>query len=160
MAGSRLYLDRPYVFPGVEIASAPWSTDYVITNAFATISGWSAVAPAGSPAYSVVLGPLLLNCVTGTNAAGTGFTVEAKAIDEASATVAYVQWKFFSSSASSQTWVDTRVSWSKRLTSPATDKTYTVQAKCSLVGTNSCTAKLFTSQSGFPDPELAILRRA
>lgn len=145
--------------PGSEIAASILSANYVMTNAFVTVPSWQVVVPANSGTIEVgVPEGLLVNIVTGTNAAGTAFTVSLRIEDEANALVGFTQWQIFSSSAGSQGWASV-VPLMKSVPNNIAVKTYHVAAKMDKVGTLSATSTIFTAASGFTNPTLRAVRR-
>lgn len=142
-----------------EIAAASFSAGYTVTNGWTTVPGWQVVVPANSgPVEVALVGGMLVNIVTGTNPAGTGFAYEARIVDELNAILDYSQWRIASSAATAQTWVN-KLMLGKSVANNAANKTYTVQVMCSMVGTAGCTASIFASGQGFTDPTLRALRR-
>lgn len=145
--------------PGAEIAASVLSANYVLTTAFVTIPSWQVVVPANSGTIEVgVPEGLLVNIVTGTNPAGTAFTVSLRIEDEANALVGFTQWQIFSSSALSQGWAQV-VPLMKSVSNNGAAKTYHVAAKMDKVGTLSATSTIFTAASGFTNPTLRAVRR-
>lgn len=146
------------VVPGMEIANSVLSSNYVFTSSYADVgAAWSVVVPANMGVVELNITPLLLTCVTGTNAAGTMFSVEIEIVDEAAAVVGYFLWKFGSSLATTQSFTVTQ-SYTRRVANNGSQKTYHIKARNTLVGTNSCTSTLFSSASGFFDPVLSARR--
>lgn len=144
---------------GSVIAAALLSTNYVATVAFAAIPNWQIVVPANSGAVEVgVAEGLLFNIVTGTNAAGTKFTFQARITDELGAVIGYNQKALYSSAAVAQTWTD-MMSLKKVIGNNPAAKTYKVEVAMDKVGSAGSTSGVFTSASGFTDPTLqAVLR--
>lgn len=141
------------------IASAQLSTSYALTNAYADVSpAWQIVVPANSGTIELAIPSALLTVVTGTNAVGTTFPVDVKILDEANTQMAYAQFRGANSLATTQTLSGT-ISLHKLVANNTAAKTYRVQARCTLVGTSSCTSALHTSSTGFTDPAL-LARRA
>jgi hypothetical protein len=145
--------------PGAEIASSILSTTYAVTSVFVNIPNWQVVVPANSGVVEVGIPEgLLCNIVTGTNPAGTSFTLVLKIVDEAVVTVGAAQWCIYSSSVTSQNW-NAQLPLMKSVANNAAAKTYSVQARMLNAGTLSAAANVFTSQSGFTDPTLRAVRR-
>lgn len=144
---------------GAAIASMSLSANYAITASMADVTGpWQIVVPANSGPVNVGIEQVLVSVTTGTNAAATSFIVAVRIVDEAAAVVAFNEFKFYSSAASSQIWA-VGIPVLNDLPNNAADKTYKVQAQCVLVGTNSCTAAINTSAVLGKDPILRAIRR-
>lgn len=144
---------------GSEVAASILAATFSVTNAFTAIPNWQIVVPANSGAIEVAVPEgVLFNINTGTNPAGTKFQFETKIVDEAGAMVAYNQKAIYSSAAVAQVWVDT-IPLGRSIANNPAAKTYSVQAKMGLTGTNAASCTIFTAQSGFINPTLRATRR-
>jgi hypothetical protein len=153
---SRISTRLPY--PSGVISSMSLSANYACTSAMADVTGpWQIVVPANSGPITVGIPQALLSVTTGTNAAGTSFIVAVRIIDELSAVVAFNELKVYSSAATSQIWA-AGLPVLNNLPNNSIQKTYKVQAQCSLVGTNGCTAAINTSAVLGTDPILLARR--
>lgn len=144
---------------GAEVAAAPFSAGYTVTNAWTTIPGWQIVVPANTGPVEVGIPEgIFVNIVTGTNPAGTMFSLEARIVDEVGTPVAYNNWEIYSSAATAQTWCQ-QIMLAKSIANNAANKTYSVQIRNTKVGTAGCTSGLFASGQGYTDPTLRAIRR-
>lgn len=145
--------------PGSEIAASILTATFVVPSAFNGIPNWQVVVPANSGTVELgVPEGLLCNIVTGTNPAGTAFTLVIKITDELGAVVGLAQWAIYNSAATSQNW-NNQIPLMKSVPNNPAAKTYTVQARMLNAGTLGAGANIFTAQSGFTNPTLRAVRR-
>lgn len=145
---------------GSEISGMTLSANFVIPAAAADVPGWQIVVPAGSGPHELeVVGGILFNLVSGSSGIGAIINTEFYIKDELNAVIGYSKYAFVQDVASSKNIGGVVPLGRGGLGNPLVDKTYRIQARNALVGTNSILSNIFTSASGFVDPFFRAIRR-
>lgn len=160
-----LGVDRPYVFPGIEVVNVPLTANFSVTAAYSDVTDsgaggavWQIVVPPNSGPGEVYIPRLLTSILTGNGtAAGTSYNLQVQILDELNTQIEENQFKIYSTATAPQSWA-TGIPLSGDVANSAIQKTYRVQARLSNVGTNSAAGTLNAHGSGLMDPKLKFRR--